>query len=138
MRASQHFRRALELTSYQEAKEELIKLKKWLKGINESAAKSLDEALEELLTIHKLKVPALLRKTLHSTNPIESIFSSVRSCERNIKRYRSSKMGHRWLASVLLYAEEKFRTIKGHADIEAVRERIENENFDIDQLNLAA
>jgi hypothetical protein len=34
-----------------------------------------------------LKVPALLRKTLHSTNPIESVFSRVRSCEKNIKRY---------------------------------------------------
>ena len=41
--------------------------------------------------LHKLKVPALLRKSLHSTNPIESMFSMVRSCERNIKRYRSSQ-----------------------------------------------
>ena len=46
--------------------------------------------------------PPLLRKSLHSTNPIESMFSMVRSCERNIKRYRSSKMRQRWLAAVLL------------------------------------
>ena len=37
--------------------------------------------LEEVLMLHKLKVPALLRQSLHSTNPIESMFSMVRSCE---------------------------------------------------------
>ena len=26
--------------------------------------------------LHKLKVPALLRQSLHSTNPIESMFSN--------------------------------------------------------------
>ena len=58
--------------------------------------------------VHRLKVPALLRKSLHSTNPIESMFSMVRSCERNIKRYRNSKMRQRWLAAVLLHCEQRF------------------------------
>jgi hypothetical protein len=44
-------------------------------------------AHEEILTLHGLKVPALLRKTLHCTNPIESMFSTVRGCEDNLKRY---------------------------------------------------
>ena len=83
------------------------------------------EALEEILTLHRfkigpgakdygapLKVPALLRKTLHSTNPIESMFSNVRHCEKNLKRARGSKMLQRWLGSVLLYSEESFRAIK--------------------------
>ena len=78
----------------------LQEFERWLRGINESAA-ALLEALEEVLTLHRLKVPALLRKSLHSTNPIESI-SMVRSCERNIKRSRNSKMRQRWLAAVLL------------------------------------
>ena len=70
--------------------------------------------------VHKLKVPALLRKSLHSTNPIESMFSIVRSCERNIKRYRNSKMRQRWLATVLLHCEQRFRRVKGHASIDEV------------------
>ena len=57
----------------------LQEFERWLRGINESAADSLLEALEEVLTLHRLKVPALLRKSLHSTNPIESMFSMVRS-----------------------------------------------------------
>jgi len=111
---------ALEQTSYKDAKKMLKDFEHWLRDINESAADSLLEALEEILTLHKLKVPALLRKTLQSTNPIESMFSLVRDCEGNIKRYRNSKMRQRWLAAVLLHCETRFKRIKGHASIVAV------------------
>lgn len=114
------FRTALEQNSYPDAKKMLREFERWVRAINESAADSLLEAFEELLTLHRLKVPALLRKTLHTTNPIESMFSTVRDCEGNIKRYRSSKMRQRWLAAVLLHCEKGFRRVKGHASIEAV------------------
>jgi transposase-like protein len=122
--AHRRFRDAMNLKNYDDAKEALNHLKRWLTGINESSARSLEEAFDELLTLHRLKVPELLRKTLHSTNPIESTFSTVRHCEKNIKRYRSSKMSQRWLASVLLYAEKNFRTVKGYNEIPWVIQRI--------------
>jgi len=125
--AHRRFRVALEQNDYKEAEKMLRELEQWLRAINESAADSLLEAFHELLTLHRLKVPALLRKTLHSTNPIESLFSRVRSCEKNIKRYRNSRMAQRWLAAVLLYAERSFRTIKGHQAIRAVLANIETE-----------
>ena len=125
--AHRRFRVALEQNDYKEAEKMLKELEQWLRGINESAADSLLEAFQELLTLHRLKVPALLRKTLHSTNPIESLFSRVRACEKNIKRYRDSRMAQRWLASVLLYAERSFRTTKGHEGIRAVLANIEAE-----------
>lgn len=111
------YRVALEQNDYKEAERMLRELEQWLRTINESAADSLSEAFNELLTLHRLKVPGLLRKTLHSTNPIESLFSQVRACEKNIKRYRDSNMAQRWLASVLLHAENSFRKIKGHEHI---------------------
>jgi len=123
--AHRRFTTALEQNSYKDAKKMLKEFESWLRGINESAADSLLEAFEEVLTLHKLKVPALLRKTLHSTNPIESMFSMVRDCEGNIKRYRTSKMRQRWLASVLIYCEQRFRKIKGYESIEAVVVEIE-------------
>ena len=67
------FAAALEQNSYKDAKKMLQEFERWLRDINESAADSLLEALEEVLMLHKLKVPALLRQSLHSTNPIESI-----------------------------------------------------------------
>jgi transposase-like protein len=123
--AHQRFRTALEQTYYEDARQMLLEMEKWLRGINESAADSLMEAIDEILTLHRLKVPALLRQTLHSTNPIESMFSTVRDCEGNIKRYRNSKMMQRWLASVLLHCEKGFKQIKGFASIPIVIEQIE-------------
>lgn len=123
--AHRRFRVALEQNDDKEAEKMLKELEQWLRAINESAADSLLEALNELLTLHRLKVPALLRKTLPSTNPIESLFSRVRLCEKNIKRDRNSRMAQRWLASVLLSAERSFRTIKGHQGIKAVLANIE-------------
>lgn len=123
--AHRRYRIALEQNDYKEAEKQLKDLEQWLRTLNESAADSLLEAFAELLTLHRLKVPALLRKTLHSTNPIESLFSRVRACEKNIKRYRNSKMAQRWLASVLLYAEQSFRTVKGHEAIRVVLANIE-------------
>lgn len=123
--AHRHFRTALEQNSYEDARQMLLDMEKWLRGINESAADSLLEAIEEILTLHRLKIPALLRKTLHSTNPIESMFSTVRDCEGNIKRYQDSKMTQRWLAAVLLHCEKRFNRVKGFASIPAVIKQIE-------------
>ena len=121
---------ALEQNSYEDAKQMLKALEKWLRAKNESAADSLLEAFEELLTMHRLKVPRLLRKTLMTTNPIESMFSLVRQCQRNIKRPRDSKMLQRWLASALLYCEKQFHRLVGYKDIEQVIKNIDIEFAD--------
>lgn len=127
--AHRRYRRAIELNDYLEAKEELEDFEKWLRGINESSADSLLEAGEELLTLHRLGVPHLLRLTLYSTNPIESIFSTVRHCEKNIKRYWGSKMSQRWLAAVALEAETNFRTARGFQSIPEVVARIKTGKY---------
>lgn len=118
--AAAWFRRALNCVKFNDASRELRQLEAWLRRINTSAADSLLEAFDELLTLHRLQVPELLRKTLHSTNPIESMFSMVRDSEANIKNYRGTAMRQRWLGAVLLHCERRFRRIKGHAEIPAV------------------
>jgi transposase-like protein len=136
--AQRRYRTALEQNSYTDAKQMLLVFEKWLRQINESAADSLLEAIEEILTLHRLEVPALLRKTLHSTNPIESMFSMVRDCEHNIKRYRGSSMGQRWLAAVCLYCEQMFRKVKGYVSIALVVEKIETLQVEGQSLPVAA
>ena len=136
--AHRRFRAALEQASYSDAKQMLLAFERWLRGINESAADSLLEAIEEILTLHRLKVPALLRKTLHSTNPIESMFATVRDCEGNIKRYRGSRMSQRWLAAVCLHCEKGFNRVRGYKGIKAVIERIEVEQAELGKLQTAA
>jgi putative transposase len=136
--AHRRFRIALEQTRYPDAKAMLLEFEQWLRGINESAADSLLEAIEEILTLHRLKVSALLRKSLHSTNPIESMFATVRDCEGNIKRYRGSRMSQRWLAAVCLYCEKGFKRVKGYASIPHVIAMIEAEQADEKKLKSAA
>jgi len=136
--AHRRFRTALEQTKYKDARQMLLEFERWLREINESAADSLLEAIEEILTLHRLKVPALLRKTLHSTNPIESMFSTVRDCEGNIKRYRGSRMSQRWLAAVCLHCEKGFRRVKGFALIRDVIATIEAEQVYDKKLSDAA
>ena len=105
-----------------DAQGELQKLEKWLERINPSAALSLKECSEELLTVHKLNVPPLLRKTLYSTNPIESMFSEVSRNMGRVTSMKKGKMGQ--IATALLNAEKKFRTVKGFLQIAEVRDRI--------------
>ena len=110
----------MEQTHYAEARQMLLELEAWLRTKNESAADSLLEALEERLTIHRLKVPALLRKTLLSTNPSESLCSLVRHSERNITRSRGSAMLQRWLGPVLRYCDQQCTRVKGVAGMAQV------------------
>jgi len=70
----------------------------------------------------------LLGVSLYSTNPIESMFSNVRYCEKNIKRYRKKgTMIQRWLAAVLLHAEQKFRALKRNIHIKTILQIIKDE-----------
>lgn len=127
--AHRRFRIAMAMKSYSDAKGELESLEKWLREINESAADSLMEALEEILTLHRLQVPELLRKTLHSTNLIEGLFYQVRRMEKNIKRYRGSRMSRRWLGACLIQAEKQFRVVKGYQAIPEVIKNIQQQQF---------
>lgn len=120
---------ALEQNHYSDARQMLLELEKWLRDKNESAADSLLEAFEELLTLHRIKVPHLLRKSLMSTNPIESMFSLVRHAERNVKRSRGSKMLQRWLGTTLMYCEKQFNKVRGSQYITQVVS-----SMDVDQM----
>jgi transposase-like protein len=106
-------RAAWSMKSYDDAKDALGKVVSYLREINTSAAASLEEAFEETLTLHRLCLPDLLRKSLRSTNIIESCFSTTRDLCRNVKRWRNSDMALRWGGAMLLEAEKKFRRIRG-------------------------
>jgi len=103
---------------YSAALEDYQKLLEWLSNINHEAASSLEEAKMETLTVVKLKVPGLLRKSLHSTNIIESVFSKVRSKTDRVKNWRTSTdQISRWAAAALMTSEKTFMTLKGFKQI---------------------
>jgi putative transposase len=108
---------AWDLAGYQDAKRALQHIHRELMGVNPSAARSLEEGMEETLTLHKLNVPLPLRKTLRTTNPIESVFDTVRTTCRNVKRWRPGDQRERWICSGLAFAENKFRRIDGYREL---------------------
>ncbi len=114
------------MNSSEEARDALAKVVEWLRGLNESAAASLEEGLEETLTVHRLAVEGLLRRTLLTTNPIESAIDVVRTHARRVKRWSGSSMVLRWMGSGLLRAENQFRRVKGHRAIPQLIAALEN------------
>ncbi len=114
-------RNAYAMTGYAEAKAELQKIFRQLERVNPSAAHSLEEGLEETLTVHRLGVGELLRRSLANTNPIESCLSTVERVARNVKRWHAGDQTLRWTATGLLEAEKKFRRVKGFRELPALR-----------------
>jgi transposase-like protein len=88
-------RNAYAMSNYAEAKEALQKIFRQLERINPSAARSLEEGLEETLTVHRLGVGAVLRRKLATTNPIESCLSTVQRVARNVALDRHRTVGSR-------------------------------------------
>ena len=62
----------------------------------------------------RLGVPGALRRTLATTNPIESALSVTRRVTTRVTRWRDGDMRRRWCVAGLLRAESKFRRVKGH------------------------
>ena len=105
---------AYAMDDYAPAKQALDRLRRELMDVNPSAARSLAEGLEETLTVHRLRVPRLLRQTLASTNIIESAFAVVEKVCANVKRWHPGDQRERWVGSGLLVAENHFRRVKGY------------------------
>jgi len=117
-------RNAYAMTEYAAAKAELGKIFRQLERVNPNAAHSLEEGLEETLTVHRLGVGWLLRRTLASTNAIESCLSTVERVARNVKRWRAGGQALRWTATGLLEAQKKFRRVKGYRELEHLHRRM--------------
>ena len=109
---------AYHMTRASDARSKLVALAKWLERQGEvSAAASLREGLEETLTVLKLNLPALLLRSLSSTNAIESLMSTIRRVTRNVKRWRGGEMALRWCAAGMQEAARRFHRLKGHRHI---------------------
>lgn len=89
-----------------------------LETLYPGAAASLREGMDDTVTVNRLGlVDTKLWKTLHTTNPIESMMDIVRTRSRNVKNWQGGAMRQRWIAAGLLDAERSFNRVRGHAQI---------------------
>ncbi|MBW2137561.1 MAG: transposase [Deltaproteobacteria bacterium] len=119
--------RAYEKPTYEEARAELNRLKNELMLINRSAASSLEEGLEETLTLHRPGLFKELGRSLKTTNCLESLMSLLEAYTGKVDYWRNSLQKHRWVASALIEIEPRLRKIKGYRWLPMPRETIREE-----------
>lgn len=105
---------------------ELRKIVGWLRTISPGAARSLEEGLEETLTVNRLGLKDDLLKSLSSTNLIESCFSNTQGLICRVKRWQDGAMFLRWMGASLLVAESSFRKVRGVQQIPQLMSALEN------------
>jgi transposase-like protein len=92
-----------------------------LRRINEDAARSLAEGVEETLTLHRLGLADRLGVSLLTTNGLESIMALVEQRVGKVDRWTTSDQKQRWLATVLLEIEPRLRRLQGYRALPQLR-----------------
>jgi putative transposase len=99
---------------YADAKRALQQVGRELTRVNVSAARSLEEGLEETLTLHRLGVYPELGLSFKTTNLIETIMARVEATTLRVDRWRTSDQKLRWCAAALLAIEPRLRRVKNY------------------------
>lgn len=119
--------KAYECEEYDKAKAALMAIRKELKLINESAVASLEEGLEESLTVQRLGLSKELRRSLKTTNVIESVLALVGQKTDKVDYWKNSNQKQRWVATALLDIEPRLNRINGHRQLKKLRAAMQNE-----------
>jgi transposase-like protein len=101
------------------------KLESVLKDLNLSALHSYQEAKDDLLAIHELKLSRQLIRFFSTTNPIENLNSLIEEDMRRVKHWRNSEHFQRWLATYCLANEKRMRRVRGHAGLAGLWVRLQ-------------
>ena len=113
--------------TYQEAKAALEALKPGLELMNQSALRSLEEGLEETLTLHRLGLIPMLKDSFRTTNCIENVNGLLEQLTHNVRRWTNSSQRHRWVAAALLDIEPRLRRVKGYRHLPTLRHALQAE-----------
>ena len=81
--------------------------------------------MEETLAVVRLGLAGALRRTLATTNPIESALSVTRRVTARVTRWRDGDTRRRRCVAGLLRAESKSPRVKGHRALSTLIEALE-------------
>ena len=117
----QKMQAAYEQPTYEKAKRKLTFIRKELQLINESAVASLDEGLEETLTLHKLGVFDKIGESFKTTNCLENVNKQLDKYTHRVTRWQNSSQRQRWVATAIVEIEPNFRKVRGYKYLELLR-----------------
>lgn len=124
----QKLQAAYEKPTYEAAKASLRVIQKELTILNASAAKSLEEGLEETLTLHRLGLFKELGTSFKTTNCIESLNRQVGIYTDRVDYWKNSDQRQRWVAAACLEIEPHLRKVKGYRHLKTLRQAMSNVN----------
>jgi transposase-like protein len=128
-----NFRRKLqsayEQPTYEAAKKKLNLIKRELAILNQSAVRSLEEGMEETLTLHRLGMFPKLSISFKTTNCIETIMRQVGIYTDRVSYWKNSDQRQRWVGTALQEIEPKLRTVRGYRHLRELREAMKDLNF---------
>lgn len=119
--------RAYSEPDYEIAKSKLKEIMIELMKINRSAARSLEEGLEETLTIHRLGLVEQLGRSFTTTNLIENLNSQLKKYIGRVKRWMNSDMRSRWMATALLQIERRMKKVNNYQKLHLLRTALKTE-----------
>ena len=112
---------------YKEALAALDQLHGELEERNQSAAGSLEEGLQETLTLHRLGVYGVLGRSFKTTNCLESVNALVEERCAKVDHWKNSSQRQRWLATALVDIEPRLRRVIGYRHLPRLREALKQE-----------
>ena len=136
-----NFRRKLqsayEQPTYEAAKKKLNLIKKELAILNQSAVRSLEEGMEETLTLHRLGMFPKLGISFKTTNCIENIMRQVGIYTDRVSYWKNSDQRQRWVGTALQEIEPKLRIVRGYRHLRELREAMKNLNYEENIIRVA-
>lgn len=129
---------AYNMNTFAEAKKAVDAVYMELIDICEPAAGSLEEGLEETLTVHRLGLTGSLKRIFSSTNSIESMFSMVRRYNRNVKKWQDNKHIERTVINALIESESRFHRVEGYRGLKGLQTKIRNMRATTSTIKVAA
>jgi transposase-like protein len=119
--------KAYSTDDYDEARKLIKEIISDLKTDNLSASRSMEEGLEETLTLHRLGLIENFRRSFATTNCIESLNSQIEKYLRKVKYWKTSSQKYRWVASALLDIENNMRKVNNYSKLSEMRRKIKHE-----------
>ena len=130
-REQSRIRRKLEAAyakpTYEAARKALDALKPELELTNQSALHSLEEGMEETLTLHRLGLMSMLGRSFRTTNCIENVNSLLQQLTHKVRHWKNSAQRHRWVATALLDIEPRLRRVPGYHQLPMLRQALQAE-----------
>jgi transposase-like protein len=118
---------AYQETDYKKARRQLQQIADDLKQHNLHASRSLQEGLEQTLTMQRLGLMQEVGRSFCTTNCIENLNSQIEKYVHKVKRWMNSDQRYRWVIMAITESEKNMRKVVGFKKIYLLKEALKKE-----------